>query len=226
MYSLQALLKKDKKFRGGRDEIVRDVHDFSNHFDSPESFALEAHEILLKFPQQRWYLKQRGIDESVERLWLGWYDGWYTFPIKTENESITGVILRAGPSIEKYYPNKYVVLPKGHPQALYIPEWRLLKQARHVFVPFGIIDAISLNMIRLASAAPIYGQTTHAFLFDGIRKNIHIIPDQGEENTARILASRLDWRGHVDKLPFKDNEKDVNNIFLRDVNRLQTALAY
>lgn len=188
---------------------------------------MEAHEILLNYPQQRWYLKERKIDEAVESLWLGWWDGWYTFPIKTEDGNIVGVMIRASPSIEQYYPTrKYVALPLGIKPQLYVPEWHIVNKSPRVFVPFGVIDAVTLNLCRIPAATPIYGQTSKPAVFAQMRKSLHIIPDKGEEETARMLACHLDFRGHLERLDYQSDEKDPNDIYQHNPKRLQTALAY
>jgi len=50
---------------------------------------------------------------------------------------------------------------------------------------------------------------------DEYRKQIIILPDKGEEDTARKLASRLGWRGKVLVLDYPDGCKDPNDLLVK-----------
>jgi hypothetical protein len=108
-----------------------------------ETLALEAHHRYKITPDVGYYFKQRGIFSEVDRLLLGYLDGWYTFPVLGEHREILGLVARAGYVAEQNYGIRYIVPPQQLPM-LYVPNWQLVNNSSYVFLTVGIIDAITL----------------------------------------------------------------------------------
>jgi hypothetical protein len=56
------------------------------------------------------------------------------------------------------------------------------------------------------------GKRLNPQALDNIRKRIIIIPDNGEEKEAQVIASKLGWRGHVLRLQYPVGCKDINDL--------------
>lgn len=179
-----------------------------------EQVASDANEILLRYPSQRHYLLQRKLQDRIEPQHLGWWAGWITIPIFNSLYEFEGLIFRATPSIEQETNVRYMIPPEQEPM-LYVPDWhRVLsakKATRPIFVVFGIFDALALTELGLPVVTFTQGQKrsfSGADLLSVWRTRLIILPDKGEEQTAALLAAKLDWRGKVVELEYPEGIKD------------------
>lgn len=179
-----------------------------------ERLSGTAHNILLERPGLGWYLKSRGIDELITTCQLGWIESWYSFPIFDPEWNQQGLVLRAGPHVEKVSGLRFV-FPLDQKPMLYVPDWSRLQNVETLFVCFGIIDALSLLECGVASATSSGGKGS--FQADWLsfwRKKVVILPDAGEEKEAIRLADDLHWRGTVGHLEYEEKDKDPNDILV------------
>lgn len=189
----------------------------------PETLGNLAHQTLCDLPGQGVYLKERRVDSCIGPQKLGWYEGWYTFPIYNRQRRWAGLVLRAGPSLAKYA-GRYVT-PPGQQPLLYAPEWKLVERSDYVFVPFGIFDALALTVLGLPAVTPTNIQGARPELFADLRKTLIVIPDRGEEEVGRRLVNGLDWRGKLAALPKHGNFKDPAD-FLKGGSRTTDLLLH
>ena len=196
--------------------------------DDMEQVCYESHLDLVHFPTLGWYLELRGIDGRIESNELGYWNGWYTIPVKTENgDFITGVF-RAAPHIQEATGHRYWC---HHSPTMFVPDWNLFKSRDYVIVVYGMIDALLLSQMRY----PVCTTTGGKDSFDGdwlddVRKKIYIIPDLGEETIIRKgkngrnefgtgapykLNAELGWRGEVMLLDYPEGTKDCADFYLK-----------
>lgn len=176
-------------------------------------FAMKAHEVLLTNSESlSWYLRMRGIENRIEPQKLGWYNGWYTFPVFNEEGYFKGIILRAGLHIEQAKGLRYVTPTK---EKYYVPDWQLNRNNNYLVVVFGIIDALTLTELRIPNISTIHGLNCNPDDFDDIRKPIIFFPDKGEEPQAIEVLRKLGWRGRLARINWSDSAKDVNDLYLQ-----------
>jgi DNA primase len=154
----------------------------------------------------------RGINsKTIEHLMIGWLDDWVTFPIRDQIGDIIGAVARAGAtntSIAKY------VIPKDQdPNMLYVPDWDMIQSHSPVYLVFGIIDAVTLHQLGLASISTTTGKRLDHTALDFLRSNIVIVPDAGEEIDAAMLSAQLGWRGKAKRIKWPEGCKDVNDVY-------------
>lgn len=167
-----------------------------------------AHYILLGNEGLNWYYKMRGVEGRIEPCKLGWYDGWYTIPVITEDGEIAGGVMRSGPTIQEATGLRFFI-PKGQESMLYCPDWSILKRRKKLAIVYGMFDALALSELGFAVVTTTSGKDSfNPEWLDFWRKPIVIIPDKGEELTAKKLAGQLDWRGSVYMIKYKNNLKD------------------
>jgi DNA primase len=205
------------KIKGKHIEKVR--HDFHSPWyrwlkDRELSpFCLLAHHNLLQF-SLGCYLKKRKIESAIEPLMLGWMDGYYIVPIFSPEQRIIGAIARCGEANEEATGGRYFT-PCNQEPMLYVPSWRRVEKSQQIFLVFGIIDAIILFILGLPVVTGSTGKTINAELLDGLRKEIIIIPDLGEEEDALMLSARLGWRGKVKQFSYPFECKDPADVYTK-----------
>lgn len=183
-----------------------------NGFNSREEMAYEAYLDLTHVPSFQWYLEMRGLADAVDVQEIGYYRGWYLFPVWDRDGVFQTVVFRAAPHVQEGTGLRYWC---DHEPVPYVPDWRLLDKNNYVTVVYGIMDALTMNKLRYPVMTSTHGADTFkAEWLDGYNKPIYIIPDKGEEKTALKLSSQLSWRGHVVYLDYPKEMKDVND-FLR-----------
>lgn len=207
--SLEILWNKVRgKYKLAPDPVI--VSAWTNMGDDLSQVVYEAHNVLLQYPAQATYLKVRGVSERIEPNTLGWYMGWYTFPVFDRGFELRGLVLRSSPELEKSSGTRYLCPPNQSPQ-IYCPDWHKVDSLRYLYVVYGIIDALALACLGFPVVTCTKGQNFHADLLKEFRTKIIIVPDRGEEKSARILASNLGWRGSVLYLDYPDKCKDPAN---------------
>lgn len=207
-----------KKIKAEVEPRASEYRDFRNPFSrwlrqfSIADFCHQAHASLKRWPDLKCYLKKRDIDQLIDDQLLGFADGWYIFPVRNRIGDIVTAVARAGEAIQEAKNLRYLI-PHDAPQVLYIPSHELISKSDKVYVTFGIIDSLILYSMGLASVSGLTGKSVKPELFDAIRKPIEIIPDFGEEEAARKLASHLGWRGNVKRLDYPEDCKDVADVY-------------
>jgi len=186
---------------------------WEDKFGSIQNIAKIAHRALTDNPDDGHYLQQRKVDSQIKNCMIGYLDGYYLFPIQNEFGEIDGLVARASPTIQTKN-NRYSVSPNCSTK-LYIPSWRKVLKDEYLYVPFGTIDAISLNIFGYAGLTGISGQELNAINLDRFRKPIFIIPDKGEERRAIEIQSQLGWRGMMLLIDWPEGTKDLNNIHVK-----------
>jgi hypothetical protein len=156
------------------------------------------------------YLEQRGISlRAAARYRIGWYDGWVTIPVCDRDGNVLNVNFRAGPNVQS--DTRFWQWPGVAPK-LFVPDWNLVDKAEVLYVVFGLFDALTLTVLGYPACTSTVGKDSFkGDWMDQWRVPIRIIPDLGEEGTANKLASKLDWRGEVLRLPYPDGCADVND---------------
>ena len=216
--SLQKLADKIGLYTGLQPKIrEQKFSDFRNPFNSwlrqnsISEFCYKAYQFLKRYPDQAVDLRKRKIDHLIDELLLGYFDGWYIFPVKDEWGNIVTAVARAGKTLQKAKDIRYM-LPNDSPKVLYCPNWHEVKDQSVLRVAFGIIDAVSLYSIGFAAVSGLSGKSIDPSLFDPYRKIIKIHPDLGEEAEAYKLAGQLGWRGVVSRFDYPIDCKDSNDI--------------
>jgi len=164
-----------------------------------------------------WYLRMRKLDGRIEGQKLGWHNGWYVIPTYSQNDDLTGYILRAGKHIQEATGARYVTHSTS---SLYVPDWYLYLTGDYLVVTFGILDALTLVDLRIPAVSTVWGKTIRMEDFDAVRKPIIFFPDQGEENDAVHYYQHLGWRGRIARLDWPEDAKDPNDLHMmgRDVD--------
>lgn len=161
-------------------------------------------------------LTDRGISAYVlNENRVGIYENWFVIPTNHD-----GAVLRSIPSFEKETSLRFIHLI-GQPNSMYRPMNGKLRVDPALFVVFGMIDALYLASLAYEVVTPTAGVLSFdpAWL-DDERRTIFILPDEGEEEAAGILASKLGWRGVVYRLHYPTDCKDPNDYYQRGHERL------
>lgn len=178
-----------------------------------EGIARAAHRNLVRNPNYQTYLKRRKIYEFAEQGLLGSMDGiWITFPVFDASGKILDIVVR---SVNRSSDVRYVISPGSDIRPIYVPSWEQVNKSDTVYVVYGIIDAISLHLAGLPAVTGVTGKSLHADLLKPLRKRFIIVPDDGEEREAVLLANSLGWRARVKRIDygkFSDDVKDPDGI--------------
>jgi len=193
-----------------------------------EDVSYQAHLDLEHFPSLAWYLEMRGIDGRIEANELGYWEGWYTIPVRTREGVFDTAVFRAAPHVQEASGGFRYWSP--HVPTLFVPDWTLFDNSKYVIVVYGMFDALLLAQMRFPVCTSTGGKDSFdSEWLDDTRKKIYIIPDLGEEllirrtgNRKEIgtgapyrLAAELGWRGEVVLLDYPDDAKDVNDFFVK-----------
>ena len=176
-----------------------------------EGIAKFAHKSLKAFPQFQNYFKKRKIDEFITSGSFGYISGWAVFPVFDSKHSVIDIVVRG---ISGKGNTRYVISPSivGNDRNLYIPNFERVKQAKEVYVVYGICDAWAFEAIGLAAVTGCTGKSLSAELLQPLGKRFIIVPDDGEETEAHKLANKLGWRGRVKQLSYPGDTKDPDGI--------------
>lgn len=170
--------------------------------------ANRAHDMLMQNDETLGhYLKTRNIHFAIRQARLGWWLGWYTFPVFNEAHHITGIMLRASPAMQNETKQRWLA-PPGQSTLLYSPDWSKIRHAPRIYLVFGIVDALVLWKLGFPVISPTFLKGLRAEMLDSIRKHIFIVPDYGEMAYARDLQSRLGWRGNIIDIAYPYTCKD------------------
>ena len=95
---------------------------------------------------------------------------------------------------------------------LYVPNWGRVVASETVYVVYGIIDAISLELIGLPVVTGITGKSLSAETLKPLGKQFIIVPDEYEDMEAHLLANSLGWKARVKRLVYPEGVKDPDGI--------------
>jgi DNA primase len=181
-----------------------------------------AWQTLNEHPSQ-YLTDERGItDDTRRKLKIGWRDGWYTFPIQDRCGKIVGAVARADKT--NLSSAKYVTIANQDPNLLYVPSWEYIETQGMVYLVFGILDAVTLYQLGIASISTTGGKRLDPSALDGIRKRILFIPDFGEEDAAWNIVKHLGWRGKVAQCHYPEDSKDVNEMWVKHPEMLKSSI--
>lgn len=173
-----------------------------------EDICYQAHLDILQFQSLQWYLEMRGIEDRIETNEIGYWKGWYTFPVRNEEGAFETAVLRAAPHVQDVSNIRYWC--KSAPM-MYVPNWHRVRHSKYLFVVYGIMDALSLSSMSLPVVTSTAGNNTvNPKWFDEFRVPIYVLPDLGEIQQAMDLVKHLGWRGKAINLSFPAGKKDVN----------------
>jgi hypothetical protein len=187
-----------------------------------DRFVDAAHRMLVKHDEYQEYLIRRGIGKAVRRYHIGYWDGWYVIPSYTEAGALKDILFRSGPWVQQQTGERFFQRA-GQKPGIYVPDWSL--DGTTLFVVFGLFDAISLALLGYPAATPSMGKGgIKSDWFASWPYRIVVLPDQGEEKQANILAAGLDWRGRAYRLPYPEGCKDPNDYLQLDQEGLRREL--
>lgn len=150
--------------------------------------------------------------EVIKKLRVGYWDGFFTFPIISQENKVVGAFARSGAKDAKY---RYFIPKDQDPNLIYCPDWKKVKDASKIYLTFGCIDSISLYLCGLPALSTTTGKRLDVSALASFRKEIVIIGDYGEDKEARRIASMLGWRGTSLIFPYPDDCKDMNNVWTK-----------
>lgn len=205
------------KYLGGRDVKISESKSillprwrkWEEQFGDLDGIAHHAHKSLERYPQWKFYFEERKIEKFIDAGLLGYIDGWVTFPVFDEKKKIQNIVVRHTKRKDIRYAIKKIDDQKP---MLYVPNWQRVLQSDVVYVVYGIIDAIGLELLKQPVVTGITGKSLSWDLLRPLEKQFVILPDKWEENDAYKLANRMGWRGEVKKLKFGQDEKDPDDL--------------
>ena len=195
---------------------------WKDRFGSIPNIAKVAHENLKNNPDLGNYLQVRKIDSQIKNLKLGFLDGWYTFPIFNEFGEIEGIVGRASPTIQTKY-IRYSV-SRDCPIKLYVPNWREVLKSPDIFIPYGTVDAVTLQICGYPSLTGISGHEMKASNLERFRKRLWLIGDKGDEKNALELQTQVGWRMQVLFLDYPEDCKDPSDVYVKYGNEKLSEL--
>jgi len=193
---------------------------------SGDQIARMGYKFLRDNPAYQDYLEERGVLGGRVRFGLGYYESWYTIPVFNREQKTIDVVFRACPWIQEQTGMRFYQIP-GQKPTLYVPYIREVEKADTIYVTFGLFDAITLTLLGFPAVSSTGGKGVfNPEWLDFHRGKIYIVPDKEEEQEARQLAARLDWRGRVLLLSYPGGTKDPNDYLhkLHDPDELRKDL--
>ncbi len=210
-----------RKLQGWTVPVVQDRTDWHSpllptNLYEQEELCNEAHAILMRHEDPLgWYLKERKVFGRVLPQHLGYWNGWYTIPIINQRQDFMGMVARAGRHIQQTTGCRFT-MPKGQGALLYIPDHHRVESNDYIVAVYGMIDALSLCELGIPVCTGSSGKDSlNADMLDTYRKRVIILPDKGEEDTARKLRDELGWRGAVMNLDYPSGCKDPNDLLVK-----------
>lgn len=187
---------------------------WEERYGSIEALVQKAHENVTNFPSTHaWYLKKRDLMPMYEKCKLGYIEDWLIFPILDPQGKVLDVIAR-----DSKGRSKYVIHSNDEDTPLlYVPNWARVMSSKRVFIVYGLIDAIALEMCGLPVLTGSTGKSLSNKRLIQMNKRYIIIPDKDEDEAARKLAKSLGNFTHIIRLPWSELEgcKDSDDIRMK-----------
>lgn len=185
---------------------------WEERYGSIEALVQKAHENVTNFPTTHaWYLKKRDLMPMYEKCKLGYIEDWLLFPILDPQGKVLDVIAR-----DSKGRSKYVIHSNDEDTPLlYVPNWDRVMSSKQVFIVYGLIDAIALEMCGLPVITGSTGKSLSNKRLIQLNKKYVIVPDDGEYDAARKLAMSLGNFTRVIRLPYEEDVKDPDGIRMK-----------
>jgi hypothetical protein len=186
---------------------------WEERYGSIENLVQKAHDNVTIFPNTHaWYLKKRELMPVYKLAKLGYIEEWLIFPIFDPQGKIVDVIARDTKGRSKYI----VRSNEEDTPLLYVPSWSRVVDSKHIYITYGLIDALSLEMCGLPCITGSTGKSLSNKRLIQLNKKWTIIPDLGEDDAARNLAKGLGNFTHILRLPYRElGCKDPDEIRMR-----------
>lgn len=185
---------------------------WNKQFGSIEELVRFANENVTRHPGFDFYFKKRNLLGIYEQCMLGYKDEWILFPIFDPQGKIIDVICR-----DSKGRSKYIIHPDDTRESpyLYVPNWKRVMSANLVYIVYGIVDALALELCELPVITGSTGKSLSYKRLIQLNKKYVIIPDKDEEDAARKLATELGNFTRIIRLPFEEDEKDPDDIRMK-----------
>lgn len=182
---------------------------WQEQYGNVENIVKAAHENVTKFPTTHaWYLKKRQLMDVYEPCMLGYMEDWLVFPIFDPQNKIVDVIVRDSKGRSKYI----IHSNDEETPLLYVPSWKRVMDSKLVYIVYGLVDALALELCGLPVITGSTGKSLSNKRLIQLNKKWCIIPDEGEDTAARKLAMSLGNFTRIKRLPYLDGEKDCDDI--------------
>ena len=182
---------------------------WERQYGNIEDLVHKAHEMVTTHSSTHaWYLKKRGLMDVYESCMLGYLDDWIFFPILDSQGKIVDVIVRDSKGRSKYI----IHSNEEETPLLYVPNWKRVMSSKLVYIVYGLVDALALELCGLPVITGSTGKSLSNKRLIQLNKKWCIIPDEGEDTAARKLAMSLGNFTRIKRLPYLDGEKDPDNI--------------
>lgn len=185
---------------------------WERNYGSVENLVKAAHENVSRFPTTHaWYLKKRKLMDVYKSCKLGYMDDWVFFPILDPQGEIIDVIVRDSKGRSKYviHPNQETT------PLLYVPNWKRVMSSKLVYIVYGLVDALALEMCGLPVITGSTGKSLSNKRLIQLNKKYVIIPDRHEDLSARELAKSLGNFTRILRLPFEEDTKDCDDVRMK-----------
>lgn len=200
-----ASTKKEQKF-------LPNWRRWNEQYGSIEALVRSANENVHKFPDTHaWYFKKRNLMPLVDKCLLGYKEEWALFPILGADGKVIDVIAR-----DSKGRSKYIIHPNDEETPLlYVPSWKRVMDTKLVYIVYGVVDALALELCGLPCITGSTGKSLSDKRLVQLNKKYAIIPDKGEDTAARKLAMSLGNFTRIIRLPYNDDCKDPDDIRMR-----------
>jgi hypothetical protein len=190
-------------------------------FGSIENLVQHAHENVTRFANYDWYLRKRDLMPVYKPCKLGYMDEWLFLPIFDPQGKIVDVIVR-----DTKGRSKYIIHPNNEETPLlFVPNWKRVMESKLVYIVYGLIDALALEMCGLPVITGSTGKSLSEKRLIQLNKKLAIIPDKGEEDAARKLAKSLGNFTRLLRLPYEDGVKDPDSYRMKyGLNKLKEVI--
>ena len=193
---------------------------WEERYGSIEALVQKAHDNVTIHPATHaWYIIKRDLMPVYEKCMLGYMDEWLILPILDPQGKVLDVIAR-----DSKGRSKYVIHSNDEDTPLlYVPNWARVMASKTIYIVYGLIDALALEMCQLPVITGSTGKSLSNKRLIQLNKRYVIIPDRGEDEAARKLAKSLGNFTHIIRLPWSELGDEVKD---PDSLRMKYGLEY
>ena len=185
---------------------------WEERYGSIEALVQKAHDNVINHPTTHaWYLRKRDLMPMYEKCQLGYIEDWLIIPILDPQGEVLDVIARDSKGRSKYI----IHSNDEDTPLLFVPNWSRVMQSKTVFIVYGLIDAIALEMCQLPVITGSTGKSLSNKRLIQLNKKYVIVPDDGEYDAARKLAMSLGNFTRVIRLPYEEDVKDPDSFRMK-----------